>query len=317
MSSVNFAQASTLSYCAPITPRFDKLVIDQVIRRLPVRETETQCVKRAVVTEADKPTITFIASGGTPNAEPVRFRSASPDFVPATILSKIEVAGDVKSSLSQIQDMVGVQAWLLMELIVQAVGEQMWIPAPAATAPTGMAEFAQMNPSGVINRAADPLTLADLNELRGLLSPWSPTTPLAYVMNSRLFRELEDLAMAAGTPVEYQRDERSGVVAPYWGSFPILLCDWISLTETVVDGFQTTSVYLIRIGTAADDPKGIEGVSLLVPKGGRDIRVSALQPDSSTGADLWVANVYWSVALDAGSRGAAIGRMRAVRSPIP
>jgi len=315
MSSVSYAQASTLSYCAPIAPRFDKLVIDQVIRRLPVREIETQCVKRAVITEADKPPITFIASGGTPNTAPVRWRPPATDFALADVVTKIEIAGDVKTNVSQVQNIVGLQAQFSMELIVQLVGQQMWAEVPAANTPTGMGTFALQNPSGVIFRSADPLTLTDLNELRDLLSPWSPTTPLAYVMNSRLFRELEDMAMAAGTPVAYQHDDRTGVVAPYWGSFPILLCDWISLTEAVVGGLQTTSVYLIRIGTGADDPAGIEGVSLLVPKGGRDIRVSALQPDSSTGADLWVANVYWSVAVDAGSRGAAIARMHGILSP--
>lgn len=121
--------------------------------------------------------------------------------------------------------------------------------------------------------------------------------------------------MAAGTPIAYHRDEKTGAVAPYWGSFPILLCDWISLTETPIGGKATTSVYLIRVGTGPDDPAGMEGVSLLVPEGGRDIRVSALQPDSTTTADVWVANVSWSLAIDAGSRGGAIAFIEGLLSP--
>lgn len=312
MPSVSYAQAAQLSFCAPIEPRFDQLVTDQVLRRLPVREVETQCAKRARITEADKPTIAYIATGGAFDANPVVFTPVAGERTTARIGQTIVISGD---ALNIAKEMVGLQAKLLTELVMQKVGQQLWTEIPDANTPFGMPVYATRNPNGVISRAADAITLTDLNDLRTLISPWAPTTPLAYVMNSRLFSELENTAMAAGTPISYRRDDRTGAVAPYWGSFPILLCDWISMHETAIGGLDTTSVYLLRLGTAADDPAGIAGMSIVVPQGGQNVRVSALEPDGSSSVDQWRATVYWDFGLEGGSWGAAIGRLRGILSP--
>jgi len=311
MPSVPYSEAALLSYCSVIPPRFDALVTDQVLARLPIRTLATQCEKRAVVTEADKPAIVYIDSGGTLNSTPVEWDAPSSfaDLTPKRIGSWIQINGDIKDNLSQAASIVDAQARLLAELIKQKVGEQLWAASLDADSPPGMAAFADENPNGVLDGNEQRLSLDQLGCLRNKLSPWSPSTPLAYVMNSKTFEWLESTARNEGAPIVYHRNDRTGVVAPYWGSFEVLVCDWISQEETTSP--TTTSVYMIRLGTAADDPPGIEGVSIVTPHGEPLIQVTPLLP-TDTGDDVWQSCVYADVAFDPGSRGGAVARLNNV-----
>jgi hypothetical protein len=303
-----------LSLCEPQEPRFDSLVTDQVFHRFPRAEMGTQCVKRAIVTNADKPTLDFVPSGGTFDADPVQLSAGSPDYRAARIGSVIEVAGDVLRNLSLVIDVLGSQSKLKTELVYQHVARALWSSDPVPDGPRGMAAFAADNPFGVITRASDPISLTDLTELRARIQPWSPSAPLVYVMHTKLLGALEDTAMAAGTPLSYDRDPVTNARTPYWGPFPILACDFVRLDEITGDSGTTTSVYLVRVGTGPTDPDGIAGVSLLVPKGGRDVRVSSVVPVEGA-ADVFQTTLYWDVGVDGGSRGAAVARIRGLQSP--
>ena len=77
MPSVPYTEAALLSYCSVVPARFDSLVTDQVLARLPIRTLATQCEKRAIVTDADKPAIVYIGSGGTLNDTAVTWDAPS------------------------------------------------------------------------------------------------------------------------------------------------------------------------------------------------------------------------------------------------
>jgi hypothetical protein len=304
-----------LSYCAPIGPRFDSLVTDQFLARVAIRELATQCEKRALITNADKPSIEWIPSGGSFNTSPVGYTGPGADYRTSRIGSRIDLAGDIKDNLSLAFDQFGAQARAVATLIRQQVSRDLWAKTPLPPAPKGMAYYAGQNPNGVILRAGDPITLDDLTELRERITPWSPTAPLVYVMNTRLLRELERLSIAAGAPIAYERDPVTGARTAHWGAYPILACDFIRLDEISGDRGDTTSVYLVRVGTGPDDPDGIAGVSLIVPQGGREIRVSAIEPVASSPNDVWTATAVWDVGLDGGSRGAAVAAIEGLLSP--
>jgi hypothetical protein len=299
MSSVSYAQAQQLSRCTVVDPRFDSLVTDQVLDRLPIRPPGTECQKLSMITAAGIPTLSYIASGGALNAQPVAWQ-AKTDLATKRIGALFQIAGDIKDNLSQLRSVLDLQAGYMRAVIRQKVGEQMWTLTPGAESPTNMATFAAENPAGMINAAATIVDLGLLGSMRAKVSPWTSQSPLYYVMHSATFAALEESARAMGFQIPYYRDELTGRVAPYVGSFEVLLCDWISRAETT--GPDTTSVYLIRIGKDKSVGKGIEGLSIV---GDSDIKVGAFAPSSGT-TDLWQCEISWTLAVDAASRSSVV-----------
>ena len=299
MPSIGFANASQLSYCGVSPPLFERLVTDQLFDRLPIREIATQCEKRVLIADSDKPVFDYIPSGGLLTSDPVTWQ-ADTDIAVKRTGAYSQYDGDFVNV--DLEAIFKAQVTLISTLIKQMVSQQLFTLAPGAETPRTVPSFAASNPAGVMAVGGE-LTLDHLACLRQYISPWTSATPLAYVMHSQTFERLERSARQQGTPIEYLRDEDGSRIRPYFGSFEILLNDFISLEETD----DTTSIYLMRLGSAEDDPAGIRGVSLIVPPGGRGIHVSPLER-LSDGSDMLQAAVYWDVGFDGGSPGAAIAR---------
>lgn len=296
--------ADTLSYCTPGMPGYDSLVRDQAFREFSTRSNGAQCQTILRIAEAGKPTIPFIPSGGSVSSGAVAWSTGGSDAAFKRLALIVGGAGDVKDMPTEFGDIFGLQRRFLWELFKQEMSRQLWAVAPVANSPRGMVHFASQNPLGVLDLSGAPLTASDMGALREMVSPWSANSPMAFVMHSKTLRELED---AADSRVQYHLDDRTGVVSPFWGSFRILLSDFIELAET---DFPGTSVYFVRFGSGPDDPFGLRSVALVYPEGRVGIQASPLEPRDGTG-DVWVSTLHVDYFWDQGqvARMAGIGHV--------
>jgi hypothetical protein len=309
MPSVLYPNAQLLSHCSVIAPRFDTLVVDQLTAKIPIAEIETECLKRTVVTNADKPTISIVtSSGGGMNLEPVLYTAGLEDLKTTRWMTRASFNGDALNLANVALPQHETQVRLLKSILLQAVGFTLFAnPAPIEF--PNFDTYSHANPAGGIY-VGGPFDLGILSELRELISPFTWDSPLVYVMNVPTFRALDDAARAAGSPVEYRDSPLLGGRAAFYAGFPILLSDFIPLDELG----DRTSIYLLRLGRGLDDPDGVEGVRFIVPKGRRGVQVIGPEPSSGTD-DVWESTVYWDVGLDPGSRGAGVARAFGIVSP--
>ena len=292
--------ADTLSYCTPGMPGFESLVRDQAFREFATITNPTQCKTLLRIQESGKPSISFIASGGVIPDGVVTFSSAGDDQTFAELAIRILVNGDAKDMQTAFGNAFEFQKPYVWELFKQEMSRQFYAVVPAANAPLGMVQFASENPNGVLDLGGAPLAASDMGKLRDMVSPWSPSSPMAYVMHSTTLRELED---SAGSRVSYRRDDRTGVVTPYWGCFRILASDFIHLDEL---DFPGTSVYFVRFGSGPDDPFGLKSVALVYPEGRPGLQSSALEPRGGS-SDLWMSTLHVDYFWDQGQVARAAG----------
>ncbi len=277
--------ADTLSYCQPGIPGFDSLVRDQVFREFATVSNGTQCKTILRIEDSGKPAIPFIASGGIVTPGVVLWASGGADSTFCRLATRMGGPGDVKDMITEFGDIFAFQRKYLWELFKQEMSRQLWAIAPVANAPLGMPHFAAQNPLGILDLSGASLTATDMGALRDMVSPWSANSPMAYVMHSTTLRELED---ATDSRVTYHRDDRTGVVSPYWGSFRILASDFILLSEA---DFPGTSVYFVRLGSGPDDPFGLKSVTLVYPEGRPGLQSSAVEPRDGA-ADVWISTLH-------------------------
>ncbi len=311
MSSVSYAQAKLLSYCGAAEPYVDSWTTDQVRRFLKVQEMETQCRKTVRVSDADKPAIDFIASGGVANDLPVAWQ-AGPTQESTRTETWLEASGEVKDNLALVESAVDVQARLLAAVLEEGVYRNLWATAPLPNAFPTIASAASANPNGELDlQGLEGLQPMHLGCLRLRVSPVSPQSRLVYVMHSKTLAALEEGARNQAIPIPYLPERETGALYPHFGSFPILACDFISLQETA--GPDTTSVYLVRVGSGPDDPVGTQPVSMLVPRGRKGVQVSAFTFKDGA-LDMWRKCISMDVTMDYGSA-TSVARAKRVLSP--
>ena len=302
MASIPLSQARQLSHCDVQPSLFDDLVTDNFLRLLPVEQIEGDCYRIPLITSVDKPTnIGYVTGGGAINDVPVGYSGAG-EFELGRIVTRATVSGDILANVSQINDVLEDQSLAMSQLLVEKVGQLMWQDPPDPSAPAGMPDLASSNPLGVgtpVQGSGEAMKLPDdLLCLRERQSPWNPSSPQYYVMNSKLYYQVLEQAWAKGTNlVEFGPDSVTGETMPHVMGVPIVASDHISLDE---NGSGTTSVYLVRAGRGATDPQKIEGVKIVTPMTRPHVEIGRARPDSGNPDDYFV-EVSWDLAFSGGS----------------
>lgn len=312
MASVSYAQARLLSHCDVRGSVLDSLPVDGFFRLLPALELEGDCLRYPIVEATDEPVPEYVGSGGIIGTTPVGY-GASAEIELKRMVWRVEIANDIQRNLD-ITSVVQDQALALAQLVQREVARWLWLDtALPPEVPAGMPAFAAQNPAGEIlppAGAGTPLTFQALGCLRRNVTPWLPSSPLYFVMNSALYLQLHDIARAQGAPLPYWQDGIAREPMPHIDGVPAVPCDFIRNDEEDAPG-GSTSVYLVRVGNGAEDSAKIQGVARVHPAGRTQVEVGPLSSDEAA-TDVSFCDVGWNLAFASFSR-SSVARLKGVR----
>jgi hypothetical protein len=193
----------------------------------------------------------WVSPGGTISTTPVTYPSHSVRFFArAAATIELDKVSQQNSSRDVLADQIQGAAVGLYSLVAKGL----WAEATPSNAPPGMATFASEHPAGLLD-VNGPLTLSLFSCMNKFMDPASPTSPIYFVMNPRLFNYTLELLRGRGVDAHYVYDALIGGRVPEIDGFRML-----KNSHVEVAGDNTTRLYCVRIGWGADDPVSMHGV---------------------------------------------------------
>ena len=180
--------------------------------------------------------------------------------------------------------------------------------------PFGLETLAGQNPVVPFTPAAGANTLLTLNDMDRLIEsmyPWDGGSPRAFVMNRGQYKKLVSLARASGFDLPIYPDPILGRPVVHYCGVCVLVSDFILNTEQTTPPNDTTSVYLVYLGTRESEPQFGGLVWYYNQDTGPGIRVDGPHRNSGT-ADLLYTDLELNIGFASLSKGAVV-RLKEVK----
>jgi hypothetical protein len=298
MSSITRAQGLLISHADVLGAYVKSNATNQLLPRIPKMGVRGDSLQVAAVNTLA--TAGFISSGGTPDASATTYDSAARSFPLRRIATTVEVNGDIAQNVSMINDVFEQQIEAKMIAMWNAVGERLISGTGVDPLPSGLETLAAEHPDGVI-ALGSALTLAALDDMIRRVRPWDGDTLRAFVMNRGQYVKLTTLSHAAGFDLEIRPDAILGKPIAHYMGIPVLVCDWITDTEST----NKTSVYLVILGSRDGEPQYGGLVWFYNETTGAGIRVDGPHRTSSA-VDLLFATLELNIGFASMSTGSVL-----------